>query len=483
MMAKPKKAITVHRVASESAQAAKEACIPRGNAHPVIERKNTFDRRWFLLVACISLICSPEVCAKSLARDVWGATPVPDRIILTWNADPGTTQAVTWRTNEQVGSPLGQVAVATGVPTTIPRNVSGVVPGFEDDAITVKGETTVLDADLGRALYHSLVFTDLAPETLYAYRVGDGERWSEWFHFRTASRSPAQTTFIYLGDAQNSIKSYWSRVIRQAYTHARGADFIIHAGDLVNHANSDQEWGEWTYAAGWLNGMLPSIPTPGNHEYTRGKIVEKTSLSKHWRPQFELPTNGPSGLEETTYFLDYQGIRIVSLNSNEKVEEQAEWLDGVLADNPHQWTVLTFHHPVFSAARGRDNVKLRELWLPVIDRHQVDLVLQGHDHTYGRTGNVSRGLAVLDNEKGTIYVVSVSGPKMYRSHEHPLMRRLAEDTQLYQVIEVDGNQLTYRAYTAVGVLYDAFDLLKQTNSTNRLVELSPEMEERRRGPK
>ena len=63
------------------------------------------------------------------------------------------------------------------------------------------------------------------------------------------------------------------------------------------------------------------------------------------------------------------------------------------------------------------------------------------------------------------------------------MRRLAEDTQLYQVIEVDGNQLTYRAYTAVGVLYDAFDLHKQANGTNRLVELSPEMEERRRPPK
>ena len=46
----------------------------------------------------------------------------------------------------------------------------------------------------------------------------------------------------------------------------------------------------------------------------------------------------------------------------------------MLANNPHRWTVLTFHHPMFSAAEGRDNPGLREHWLPVIDRHTEDLV-------------------------------------------------------------------------------------------------------------
>ena len=45
-------------------------------------------------------------------------------------------------------------------------------------------------------------------------------------------------------------------------------------------------------------------------------------------------------------------MRIVSLNTEEKPEEQAAWLDKVLTANPNRWTVLTFHRPMFSSAKG-----------------------------------------------------------------------------------------------------------------------------------
>ena len=35
------------------------------------------------------------------------------------------------------------------------------------------------------------------------------------------------------------------------------------------------------------------------------------------------------------------------------------WLERVLADNPHRWTVVTFHHPIYSPAKNRDNKDLR----------------------------------------------------------------------------------------------------------------------------
>ena len=95
-------------------------------------------------------------------------------------------------------------------------------------------------------------------------------------------------------------------------------------------------------------------------------------------------------------------------------------------------------------------------------------MLQGHDHTYARSRNVRNGMSVRDDRSGTVYVVSVSGPKMYESSVHPLMRRIAEDTQLYQVIEIAGNELVYRAYMATGELYDAFNLTKQENGVNKL---------------
>ena len=228
--------------------------------------------------------------------------------------------------------------------------------------------------------------------------------------------------------------------------------------------------------------MLPSIPAVGNHEYGSDESGTR-HLSTHWRPQFTLPMHGPEGREETAYYVDYQGVRIVVLNTNEQLEKQVAWLDGVLADNPQHWTVLTFHHPIFSAATERDNVDLRALWMPIIDRYEVDLVLQGHDHTYGRTRNVRSGLSVRDDDSGTVYVVSVSGPKMYESAVHPLMRRVAEDTQLYQIIEVDGDELVYRAYTATGELYDAFNLTKAEDGVNKLREKMPRNARERRRQK
>ena len=146
---------------------------------------------------------------------------------------------------------------------------------------------------------------------------------------------------------------------------------------------------------------------------------------------------------------------------------QVPWIESVLGDNPNRWTVVTFHHPIYSPARDRDNPKLRDLWQPLFDRYKVDLVLQGHDHTYARTGprvfeNVAAGSTHRDDEGGTVYVVSVSGPKMYDlTKGDDRMRRSAEDTQLYQIITVDGDTLRYEARTAVGDLYDAFDLRKR----------------------
>jgi 3',5'-cyclic AMP phosphodiesterase CpdA len=166
-------------------------------------------------------------------------------------------------------------------------------------------------------------------------------------------------------------------------------------------------------------------------------------------------------------------MRIVSVNSNERLEEQTEWLDRVLESNPNPWTVVAFHHPVFSTKEGRDNKTLRDLWKPLFDRHGVDLVLTGHDHTYGRGRNLPMGVSEVDSGAGTVYVVSVSGPKMYVLDPEPWWDRAAENTQLYQVISVDGGTLRYEARTAVGDLYDAFELVKRDRRPNRMIDRTP----------
>ena len=169
--------------------------------------------------------------------------------------------------------------------------------------------------------------------------------------------------------------------------------------------------------------MIPSLPSPGNHEYDEKSREEigrdsSPSITGHWRAQFALPQNGPKGLEETAYFVDYQGARIISLNSNEGLEKQADWLHEILGRNPNRWTVITFHHPIYSSAKERDNAQIRQLWQPIFDKYHVDLVLQGHDHTYARTGlqTASAGdssTSAANPGSGTVYVNSVAGPKQY----------------------------------------------------------------------
>ena len=408
--------------------------------------------------------CGREPLAEPVPASEHEPSKLPDRVHLTWTADPATTQAVTWRTSTNVEAAFAEVAVSEDG------------PGFVGKARRVEATSENFESDLGHASYHTAVLDGLEPDTLYVYRVGDGEIFSEWEQFRTASAEPAPLEFLYVGDAQNDIFSLWSRLIREGFARAPQADFIIHAGDLINRANRDAEWGEWFLAAGWIFGRLPSVPAPGNHEYERNEVTRERTLSRHWRTQFALPENGPDDLKETCYYLDIQGVRIVALNSNERLAEQAEWLDGVLADNPNRWTVVTHHHPVFSAAKDRDNPELRALLQPIYDKHGVDLVLTGHDHTYARS-NLRTGANVQAGEAGTVYVVSVSGPKMYNLDREDWMQRVAEDTQLVQKIRIDGDRLRYESYTARGVLYDAFELVKREGGPNQMIEAAPSTEE------
>jgi 3',5'-cyclic AMP phosphodiesterase CpdA len=466
----------------------------------------------------------------------FAADKLPDRITLTWTDNPATTQTVTWRTDMSVNNAVAQIAVATD-------------NGHHMQSRTVEAISTPFSSEYGDVKYHQADFTGLLPDTLYAYRVGDGENWSGWFHFRTASTEPKPFSFIYFGDAQADIKTYWSRVFHEAFKDAPEAAFTLHAGDQINRAENDEQWGEWFDAPGWVNASVPVIATPGNHEYfyegrgqkenrkwntKKGEILEihtteeaipdgsggyikattadgrkgtitldsksrivaidkeiqqitgfkpadlagkkpnasqlndrysepgNPGLSSFWRPQFSFPLNGPEEVKETCYYIDYQGARMIVLNSNEHQEKQAEWLRGVLCNNPQRWTIISFHHPVFSPTIGRDNPELRNLLKPVFDEFSVDMVLTGHDHAYART---------TDNK--TVYIVSVSGPKLYNIDHQDWMIKAAEQIQLYQVVRVDTREIRYESRTATGRLYDAFVIKKQEGGEKEILELLP----------
>jgi hypothetical protein len=401
-------------------------------------------------------------------------TKEPDRVILNLKEDPATTLSVNWRTDTTIAEGFVEYAVATPGPE------------FKDAAKRLKAEkealvTKHLDEPRIAAHYFSATVRGLEPAKKYVYRVGSEGAWSEWHQVQMPDAKTEKVSFVYFGDAQNDLKSMWSRVIREAYKTLPEVDFMLHAGDLINRHDRDLDWGEWFYAGSYIHATVPSVMTPGNHEYGRGVI-----LSPQWRPQFNLPENGPKGLEETCYVVNYPNLKVVSLDAEQidespyYLEKQAQWLDSLLTRDPRKWTAITFHYPVFSTKSNRDNIKLRNRFKPIFDKHKVDIVLQGHDHAYGRgmVNNVPTGYSVSDKTSGTMYVVSVSGPKMYDVSNDPWMDRRARNTQLFQIITINGDVLSFQSFTADGQLYDAFDLVKTKGKPNKLVNRIPAMKER-----
>ena len=76
----------------------------------------------------------------------------------------------------------------------------------------------------------------------------------------------------------------------------------------------------------------------------------------------------------------------------------------------------------------------------------------------------------FDASIGTVYVVSVSGPKMYKITKGAFAKNMIENTQLYQVIDINNSRLRFRAFKATGELHDEFLLQKREGKSNLLIE-------------
>lgn len=366
----------------------------------------------------------------------------PSRITLTWATnDPATSITVSWLAPPQTPDSVLQIRPASADPTAYDKPT--IVPATNTGSVDVGEGVT-------RTFYRAMA-GGLTPATRYSYRVGRDGAWSNWTDFTTLSDSPEEPlTFLYLGDAQAGHESLWARLVNEAVRQTPDARFVVHSGDLVNRASSDPQWYSMTRAADWLHSVMPVLAAPGNHEYSRGKV------SPFWPLQFDFPDNGLGELRETNYFVDVQGVRLICLDSNVMKEQQAQWLKGVLADDTSRWKVVFFHHPLRSTARGRDNSSTRDAFEKVLSQG-ADLVLTGHDHTYGRR---------FDPDSGMVSVTSVSGAKMYPLGRDAMneMDVVGENVQLYQVIRIEGDTLRFESRTALGTMFDSFTLTKESGT-------------------
>lgn len=389
----------------------------------------------------------------------------PDRIVVTPAADAATGFAVSWRTDAGVTAPRLELARQDDGPAFAPMR-------------SLPARTQVLQAghsETGEAHFHHVRVDGLQADTAYLYRVQGNGRWSSWNRVVTAADSQAPLTLLYFGDTQNKNLSQVSRVVRQAWRSAPDARLAIFAGDLVSGGDGqdDIEWGEWHEAASWLLQDVMTAPAAGNHEYAElheDTPQEVSVLGAHWPLAFALPDNGDASVPHSSYWFDHQGVRVAVLDGTSALElgsaaAQASWLDKVLADNARAWSIVVVHQPLYALREGRDNAALIEHVAPVLARHRVDLVLQGHDHAYGRR--------LLDGQGSPVLVSSVAGPKQYRlsAQAKATMQPVGEDTQFYQVLRIAPHGLQYQAFTAGGALYDSFRIERDRDGNKALVEL------------
>lgn len=415
----------------------------------------------FLYFLTLSLI----IFVNHTVGQINAPTSFPDRIILNPGSEAEKSVAVTWRTDTSVSENFCELHPLTGSRIN-PENVKSFKAKTTAVKYEYENEPTI------EANQHAVVLDNLVPGKKYLYRVGNNKSWSEWFEIQIPSKESDRFSFVYFGDPQADLKSQWSRVIRKAYNKVPDCAFMLYGGDIINRAGRDLEWNEWFTAGSFILGTVPQILTPGNHDY------DDLQLDPHWKYQFTQPLNGPTEVKGTCFFIDYKNLKIISIDSAVESELEDEngsafksqkvWLDSILSVNTKDWVILTTHLPFYSTKDSRDNPQMRKHFQPILEKYNVDLVLTGHDHSYGR-GMVSDNPEIKPN---VMYVVSVSGPKLYEAGTKDWMQIKGGNLQLFQEIAIEGNTLKFKAFTADGELFDQFMLKKNNSGKKKFIEMN-----------
>jgi hypothetical protein len=129
------------------------------------------------------------------------------------------------------------------------------------------------------------------------------------------------------------------------------------------------------YDPTWGRYRARTRPVPGNHEYESGGSGYFSYFGS---------SAGDGGLG---YYSFSEGTwRVIALNSEVPSgagSPQMTWLLSELSTKPSACTAVIWHRPLFSSGRNGDNRDMREVWRTLYESN-VDLVINGHDHTYER---------------------------------------------------------------------------------------------------
>ncbi|MDZ7859733.1 MAG: metallophosphoesterase [Candidatus Krumholzibacteriota bacterium] len=246
--------------------------------------------------------------------------------------------------------------------------------------------------------------------------------------------APGDGLFVY-GDSRTNHDDH-RRVVRAILKKDPKA--VFHTGDLVDDGTIPGQWEIFDDITSELRSEAEFFPALGNHEKDSDLYFDR----------FELPNN------ERWYSVNRAGVHFIILDSCsgiEKESEQYKWLESDLreAEGGFSFIVAVFHHPPFSTGpHSVDEMGLREIIVPLLEKYDVDIVFSGHDHSYERS---------LCN--GIYYVVSGGGgAPLYDQERDSKYSQVFRKINHFCEISVTPESLVVCAYDTLNARIDRFSV-------------------------
>ena len=254
--------------------------------------------------------------------------------------------------------------------------------------------------------YNHVTVTGLKASTKYFYTVQKDGKQTDSAEFDTQSFDTIK--MLYVGDPQVGASKgqptstseelaedsgeantaaendgfAWNRTLNIALDQNKDINYIISAGDQVNNTGNPKEEEFASYLNAEKLSGIAEATTIGNHD----------SLTKDYGYHFFNPNQTGKGQTEAggDYYYSYgPGLFIVLNTNNYNVAEHAETIKEAVASNPDaKWRIVTIHQDIYGSGLDHSNTDgmiLRTQLTPLFDENDIDVVLQGHDHTYSRT--------------------------------------------------------------------------------------------------
>lgn len=269
----------------------------------------------------------------------------------------------------------------------------------------------------GKYYSNKVTVTGLKENTTYYYSVMKNGDWTKPEEYQTKSFS--DFSFLYVGDPQ--IGAYvdtnknqpvaderdaesWNTILNNAVAK-HDVSFMVSAGDQVNTGSSERQYSGYLGADALRS--LPVATTIGNHDHDDANYSYHfnnpntfNNVNDDYKPK--AYTEGASAAG-TDYYYTYGEVLFIVLDTNNyNCATHENVIRKAISDNPDaKWRVVTFHQDIYGAARNHsdsDGMILRTQLTPIIDKYDIDVVLQGHDHTYSRTYQLTG-----DGEQHTAY--------------------------------------------------------------------------------